>query len=146
MSLIEDAKQAYAKDQLEINEDKEKEIKKFVEDGIQCIKEKFGDNLNIDVISDKEGDIVFLVDGLKMRVRRSQGYYSIYLVQICPKCGAEYEDIIINLKNIGRAIQEGHTWYDCEKILKEKGPVKELTTEEKLIEALRTFVQENLYE
>jgi hypothetical protein len=146
MSLIEDAKQAYTKDQLENKEDKEKDIKKFIEDSIQCIKEKFGDNLNIEVISEKDDNIAFLVDGLKMRVRRSQGYYSIYLVQICQKCCTEYEDIIINLKNIGKAIQEGHTSYDCKKILKEREPVKELTTEEKLIDALRAFVQENLSE
>lgn len=143
MSLVEDAKQAYVKDQLEDKKDKERETIKFVEDGLQNIKERFGDNLNIDVVSDKEG-IAFLVDGLKMRVRKSQGYYSIYLVQICPKCNTEYEDIIINLKTIGKSLQEGHTSYECEKILKDR-EVKELTTEEKLVDALRNFIQENTF-
>lgn len=146
MSLIDDAVKAHAKDQLESKEAEEKETKKFIEDGIQNIRDRFGDNLNIEVISDKEVGIAFLVDGLKMRLRKSQGYYNIYLVQTCPKCGTEYEDHIINLKNIGKAIQEGHASYDCEKILKEREPVKELTTEERLIGALRTFVRENASE
>lgn len=146
MSLIDDAMKAHAKDQLESKENKEKEKKKLVEDAIEDIKDKFGDNLNIEVISDKEGGMAFLVDGLKMRVKRYHGYYTIYLVQMCQKCGTEYEDHIINLKNIGKAIQEGHNSYDCEKILKEKEQVKELTTEKKLIDALRTFIHENASE
>jgi hypothetical protein len=146
MSLVNDAIQAYAKDQLENKEEGEKEKKKFIEDGIQNIKDRFGDNLKIEVISDKEGGVAFLVEELKMRLRRSQGYYNIYLVQKCPKCDTEYEDHIINLKNIGKAIQDGHASYDCEKILKEREPVKEFTTDEKLILALRTFVRENASE
>ena len=143
MSLIDDAIQAHAKDQLENKELEEKEKKKYIEDCIQDIRDKLGDNLKIEVISDKEGGITFLVDGLKMRLRKSQGYYNIYLVQTCPKCGTEYTEHIVNLKNIGKAIQEGHASYDCEKILKERESVKEPTTEEKLIEALRTFIREN---
>lgn len=144
MSLIDDAIKAYANDQLENKEEGEKEKKKFIEDSIQNIRDRFGDNLKIEVISDKEGGVAFLVDGLKMRLRKSQGYYNIFLVQKCPKCDTEFEDHIINLKNIGKAIQEGHTSYDCEKI--EREPVKELTTDERLIEALRTFVRENASE
>lgn len=146
MGLKDDAIQAYAKDQLENKEAEEKEKKKFIEDGLQNIRDRFGDNLKIDVISDKEGGIAFLVEGLKMRVRRSQGYYDVYLVQKCPKCDTEYEDNIINLKNIGKALQEGHSSYECEKILKERDKVKEFTTDEKLILALRTFVRENASE
>lgn len=146
MSLMNDAIQAYAKDQLENKEADEKEKKKFIEDGLQNIRDRFGDNIKIEVISDKEGGTAFLVDGLKMRLRKYQGYYNIYLVQKCPKCDTEYEDHIINLKNIGKAIQGGHAPYDCEEILKEREPVKELTTDEKLIEALRTFVHENASE
>lgn len=140
---MEDAIQAYAEDQLENKEAEEKEKKRFIEDGIRSIREKFGDNLKIEVIFDKEGYVAFLVDGLKMRVRRHQGYHNTFLVQTCPKCGAEYEDHIVNIKNIGKAIMEGHSAYDCEKILKEREPVKELTTDEKLIDVLRTFVREN---
>mgnify|MGYP003395087827 CR=1 FL=1 len=146
MSLKDDAMQTYAKDQLESKEEEEKEKKKFIEDGLQNIRDRFGDSLKIEVISDKEVGVAFLVDGLKMRLRRHQGYYNIYLVQTCQKCGTEYEGHIMSLKNIGKAIQEGHASYDCEKILKEKEPVKELTTDEKLIEALRTFVRENASE
>jgi len=150
MSLIDDAIQAYAKDQLENKEDEEEEKKKFIEGGLQIIRDRFGDNLKIEVIPDKEDGIIFFVDGLKMGVKRYQGYYNIFLVQKCPKCDTEYEDHIINLKNIGKAIQEGHTSYDCEKILKEREPIKELTTDEKLIEelieVLRTFIRENASE
>lgn len=143
MSLLDDAVKAYAKDQLEIKEAEEKEKKKLIDGVIQSIRERFGDNLKIELISDKEG-VTFLVDGLlKMRARRSRGYYNIYLVQKCPKCDTEYEDHIVNLKNIGKALQEGHASYDCEKILKEKKEVKELTTEEKLVDVLRTFIREN---
>lgn len=145
MGLKEDAMDVYAKDQLENKEEEEKEKKKFIEDGVQNIRDRFGDNLKIEV-SDKEDDIVFLVDGLKMRLRKAQGYYSIYLVQKCLRCDTEYEEHIINLKNIGKALQKGHASYDCEKILKEREPVKELTTEERLIDALRTFVRENASE
>lgn len=146
MSLIDDAIQAHTKDQLENKEGEEKEKKKFIEDCIQNIKDRFGDNLKIEVISDKEDGVAFLVDGLKMRLRRHQGLYNISLVQKCPKCDTEYENHIVNLKNIGKAIQEGHNTYDCEKILKERELVKEFTTDEKLILALRTFVRENASE
>lgn len=146
MSLMEDAIQAHAKDQLENKELEEKETKKYIEDCLQNIKDRFGDNLKIEMISDKEGGIAFLVDGLKMRLRKSQGYYNIYLVQTCQKCGTEYEEHVVNLKNIGKALQEGHDSYNCERILKEREPVKELTTDEKLIEALRDFVRENASE
>ena len=147
MSLADDAIKAHAKDQLELKESEEIEKKKFIEDGIKNIREKFGDNLKVEVISDHGlTDIAFLVEGLKMRLKRSQGYYNIYLVQKCPKCGTEYEDHIVNLKNIGKALQEGHSSYDCEKILKEREPVKDWTTEEKLVDALRTFVRENASE
>lgn len=143
---MEDAIKAYEKDQLENKETEEKEEKKYIEDCIQNIRERFGDDLNIEVIYDKEDSIAFSVDGLKMRLRKYQGYYNISLVQTCQKCGTEFEDHIINLKNIGKALQEGHVSYDCEKILKEREPVKELTTDEKLIEALRTFIRENASE
>lgn len=143
MSLIDDAIQAHTKDQLENKELEEKEKKKYIEDCIQNIKDRFGDNLKIEVISDKERGVAFLVDELKMRLRKSQGYYNIYLVQKCPKCDTEFEDHIINLKNIGKTLQEGHALYDCNKILKERESVKEPTTEEKLIEDLRTFIREN---
>ena len=143
MSLKDDAMQAHAKGQLESKEEEEKEKKKYIEDCLQNIKDRFGDNLKIEMISDKEGGIAFLVDGLKMRLRKSQGYYNIYLIQTCQKCGTEFEDHVINLKNIGNALQDGHASYECEKILKEREPVKELTTDEKLIEALRTFIREN---
>lgn len=143
MSLMEDAIQAHAKDQLENKELEEKEKKKYIEDCLQNIRDRFGDNLKIEMISDKEGSIAFLVDGLKMRLRRHQGYYNISLVQTCQKCGTEYEEHVVNLKNIGKAIQEGHNTYDCEKILKERESVKEPTAEEKLIEALRAFIREN---
>lgn len=144
MSLTDDAKQAYAKDQLQSKETEEKEKKEFVEGGIQNIREKFGDNLKIEVISDKECGTAFLVDGLKMRMRRTRGYYNIYLVQKCPKCDTEYEEHITNLKNIGKALHDGHASYDCEKILKEREHAEEWTTDERLIEALRTFVRENV--
>jgi len=146
MSLADDAIQAHIKDQLKSKEDEEKEKNKFIEDCTQNIRDRFGDNVEIEVISDKEYGTTFLVDELKMRLRKHQGYYNIYIVQTCPKCDTEFESHIINLKNIGKAIQDGHASYDCEKILKEKELVKELTTDEKLIEALRTFVRENASE
>ena len=146
MGLMEDAIQAYINDQLENKEVEEKEKKKLIDDGIQSIKEKFGDDLKIGVISEKEGSVAFIVDGLKMKARKHQGYYNIYLVQTCPKCGAEYENHIINIKNIGKAIHDGHHSYDCEKILKEREPVKELTTDEKLLDVLKTFIRENASE
>ncbi len=146
MSLKDDAMQAHAKGQLESKEEEEKEKKKYIEDCLQNIRDRFGDNLKIEMIPDKEGGIAFLVDGLKMRLRRHQGYYNISLVQTCQKCGTEYEEHIVNLKNIGKALQEGHDSYNCERILKEREPVKELTTDEKLILALRAFVRENASE
>lgn len=146
MSLIEDAIQAYAKDQLENDEIEEKEKKKLIKDGIQTIKDKFGNNLKIDVISDKGGGVAFIVDGLKMRVRRHHGYYNIYLVQTCPKCGTEYEEHIINLKNIGQALHEGHDSFDCKEILNKKEQTKEWTTDEKFLDALKTFIRENVSE
>lgn len=143
MSLVEDAIDAYEKSRLENKENEDKEKKEFIEDGIKTIKDKFGDNLKIDVTSDKDGDVIFIIDGLKMKLRKYHGYYNIYLVQTCPKCGKEYVELIINLRDIGKLIKEGHCSFDCEKALKDKEPVKEWTTDEKLLDALKTFIREN---
>ena len=143
MSLVDDAFQAYEKSILADKESEEKEKKKLIEDGLQNIKDRFGDNLKIDVTSDKDRDVVFLVDGLKMKVRKSQGYYNIYLLQTCPKCKEDYADTVISLKDIGKLLREGHNTFDCDKILKSKEPVKELNTDERLIQALKVFIYEN---
>lgn len=143
MSLRSDAIKAYMKNQLEDKITIEKEKKRWIEYGIKHIKENFGDSLEIETVSGKDGGVIFIVDGLKMRLRRYQGYCHTYLIQTCPKCGADYESNIISLVNIGMALQEGHDSYDCENVLKGREPVKELTTDERLIEVLRAFVREN---
>lgn len=142
MMLADDAVQAYTQEQLISTKNREEETKKDIEEFIKAIKERFGDKFDIETLFEG-GDIFFFIDGLKMRVARSQGYHDIYLVQKCSKCGIEYEDQIINLRDIGKSLQEGHSSYECGRVLEEKSQKKEPTTGEKLLDALRQFILEN---
>lgn len=143
MGLKEDAIAEYEKDKETTRKNQEEERKRAIDEGIQTIKEKFGENLNIET-SIENDDISFLVDGLKMKVGRSDGYYSvIYLVQKCQKCGEEFMENIINLRDIGKILKEGHKSYDCERVIELKAVKKELNTDERLLEALRNFIYEN---
>ncbi len=147
MSLTDDAIKTYEKRQLNEKENAEKERKKFIEGGKNTIESLFGQNLKIDIIEDIDnfGDksTAFLVDGLKMRVRRGRGYYEVFLVQKCQVCGSEFEEHVINIENIGRALKDGHPKIQCDNVLEAKKPKVIQTTEERLVEVLRDFVAEN---
>lgn len=143
MGLIEDAIAEYEKYKEKVRKNQEEERKKSIDEGIQTIKEKFGDKIEIDVIV--ENDYVsFLVDGLKMRTGRTIGYCrDIYLVQKCPKCGEEYMESVVSLTDIGKILKEGHGSYDCKRIMELKSVKKEMNTDERLLDALRNFIHEN---
>lgn len=147
MSLTDDAIKTYEKRQQDEKINKEKGMKKFIEDGKNTIESLFGQNLKIEVIEDVNnfGDkgTAFLVDGLKMRVRRGRGYYEIYLVQKCQRCDSEFEEHVINIESIGKALKDGHSKIECDNALEAKKPKVIQTTEERLVEVLRDFIAEN---
>jgi len=50
------------------------------------------------------------------------------------------------LHNIGKILSEHHNDYDCRRVLEEKKGKKGPTTDEKLLQALKDFIQENASE
>lgn len=145
MSLKDQAIEAYEKRQLNENENTEKERKKFIEGVKNTIESLFGQNLKIEIIEEINnfGEIAFLVDGLKMRGRRGRGYYEIYLVQKCQICNSEFEEHVVNIENIGKALKDGHSKIECDRVLESKKPKVIQTTEERLVEVLRDFIAKN---
>lgn len=147
MSLTDEAIKAYEKRQLNEKENTEKERKKFIEGVKKTIESLFGQNLKIETIEEINniGDksTAFLVDGLKMRGRRGRGYYEIYLVQKCQRCGSEFDEHVINIESIGKALKDGHSKIECDNALVAKKPKVIQTTEERLVEVLRDFIAEN---
>lgn len=166
MGLLERAIGAYKEEKKKIKEINEKEAEEFAKKALERLNEIITENdksscygndnndirtisrKDIRTISRKPGCTDFLVDGIHFRVTySSHGYNDAYVIRICPMCRAEVSMCVLNLKDVGKALSEPHKKYDCDSTLEvnklnEEG-IKILSTEEKLLEILREFIQEN---
>ena len=148
MALKEKAIDAYNKRKIQTEAENLQEAENFYEGALKALKERLGDNYaNIQVLKKDIGDTIFDVDGIRMGVAKSQGYYDIYIIQKCQKCGEEFSKNITSLndpekvlEDIGKILQGKHDEYDCNKFLEAKQPKKEPTTEEKLLDAFKQFI------
>jgi len=147
MGLKERAVDAYKKEAEQTHKDNLQLTEKFVVQAKEILRERIGDEFTIRVISKEPSETIFDVDGIQFRV----GLHGVQIIKKCQKCGTEYyEDLMHNFgdqekifQSIGKILSAHHNDYDCERALKVKEGNKEPTTEEKLLEALKNFMQEN---
>ena len=158
MGLKEKAIEEYNRDRELIVQSNEREAEIFAERAFEELKKMLG-NEYIDIMSlDKRSIIVdkqpgaasFRIDGMLFRVISSQGFYVVDVVIICPVCGTETYNRIFGIKNIGKALVEPHSKYDCDRALEMKkengGESMVLSTEGRLLEALKEFIRENCHD
>jgi len=150
MGLKEKAIGAYEEEKELIKESNIKEAETFAENALISLREILGDECgNIKIVVKRPGSTSFRVDGISFRVTSSQGYSDISVIKKCPICETESTFRVSNLKDIGRALVEPHHKYDCDRMLEIKKQMddekngKIISTEERLLAALRDFIQEN---
>lgn len=150
MGLKEKAIEVYEKEKELVKKSNEKEAENFAEKALKSFEEIFGAECgDIEIVEKKPWATTFSVDGILFRVTTSQGYNEINMVKKCPICEAVTTDRVLNIKDIGKALVEPHNKYDCDRMLeikKEAGGGENglvLSTEARLLEALKDFIREN---
>lgn len=150
MGLKEIAIRAYENEMKQTGEENLRQAESFAVLATEILKERIGEGFSIQVISKDVSETVFDVDGIKFKV----GECDVYVVKNCPKCGAEYQEDLMRgfgdrekvFRYIGKILVGSHNDYDCGRFLEEKEGKKEPTTDEKLLHALKDFMQENVGE
>lgn len=150
MSLKEKAIEEYEREKALIKESNLKEAENFAEKALKALKDILGDECgDIKIIVKQPGATSFRVDGMLFRVTTSQGYHETNVVKKCPICETETTVRVLTLKDIGKALVEPHSKYDCDRMLEIKKELEDdksgivLSTEARLLEALRDFIKEN---
>jgi hypothetical protein len=147
MGLKEKAFDAYKRDRELIDESNIKEAENFAIKSLERLREVLGNDEDIITVDKQPGATTFSVDGILFRVNSSDGYHVVNVVKKCSVCGTDNIAGVLDIKDIGRALAEPHSKYDCDRMLEikksnESGD-KVLSTEERLLEALREFIREN---
>lgn len=175
MGLREEAIGEYEKEQESIKDSNIIESEKFAEKSLKVLRDIIGDNHSgMIVVADKQsGSTSFIVDRILFRVTIPVGLSLeslprslpppplrpppqkprqppvVNVVQTCERCGIEIISTVKNLKDIGKALIETHSKYDCDKKKldddknEDDKNEKLSNVEKKLLVALRDFVQEN---
>lgn len=154
VNLKERAIKEYEKEKVLIEESNAREAEKFAEKALKALTDIIGEQGNIVTVVDKQPYCTnFSVDGMLFRVSTSESYDVIYMIRKCPICESDISIRICDLKDIGEALVESHSKYDCDQAIKTSERLKkmkdghghecELDTNEKLLEALRDFLLEN---
>lgn len=151
MNLKEKAIEVYEKEKELRKESEMREAEKFTEEALKVLRDIIGEGHdNIVTLSKLPGDISFIVDGILFRAGSNNGYPVINVVVKCDVCGSEIINRVVNIKDIGRALAEQHPKYDCDQVLRLKKEMEDrkngkvLDVNERLVEALRDFVSENM--
>ena len=148
MSLKEKAVDAYKRKAEQERKENLKDAEFSAVAAEKILKERIGEGFNIQIISKEPNATVFDVDGIKFVVGIGD---SICIIRKCEKCETEYSEYVPPnfgdrekfFRDIGKIIVEPHNDYDCQRILEERCEKKEQTTEERLLDALKCFIQEN---
>jgi hypothetical protein len=151
MSLKDKAIESYEKEKELKKKSEIKEAEKFAEEALKVLRDIIGGEYDNDVItlSKRPENISFSVDGVLFRATSSQGYPGIDIVVKCPECGTDIHSKVVYFGDIGRALAEPHFKYDCDQTIRLKKEMEDrkngkvLDTNERLLEALRDFVNEN---
>lgn len=144
MGLKEMAVAVYKKEKEREREENIQNAEKFVVRAKDVLIEKIGDKFTIQVIAKESSKAIFDVDGIAFKVDQ----YGVYIIKKCPKCVTEYCEELPTFGNreifqdIGMILSNPHNDYDCKRALEDKEG-KKLTTDEKLLQVLKDFVQEH---
>lgn len=143
MTLGSDAIDEYNKAKRKEEDKYIRESERFTEGAIRSFKETFGDQYDIKIVKKLPGRLDITVDGIQIMIKKGSGYHEFYLVRKCETCGEEFEDRVLNIKDMGESLSGKHNELDCEearrKLLQRDIP----TTEDRLVEVLRDFIHEN---
>ena len=150
MGLKERAIEEYEREKELVKESNLREAEKFAEKALHSLRDIIGNEYgDIEIVAKQPGSTSFRVDGILFRATTSQGYYEINVVKKCPICEIETTVRVLNLKDIGKAIVEPHSKYDCDQMIETKKRMEDekngmvLSTEARLLEAFRDFIREN---
>lgn len=150
MSLKEKAIELYEKEKKLTAESNAREAENFAKKSLEALKEMLGNEYSdIKIVVKQPGATSFRVDGILFRVATQQGYHVTNIIQKCPICETELDIRVLNLKDIGKALVEPHVKYDCDRMLEIKKEMEQekngivLSTDARLLEAIRDFVKEN---
>jgi hypothetical protein len=151
MGLKEKAIDSYKKEK-ELREQSEiRDAEKFAEEALKVLRDIIGGEYDSDVetLSKTPYNISFSVDGILFRATSSQGYPGINIVVKCPACGTDVYSKVVYFRDIGRALVEPHSQYDCDQAIRLKQEDSDrkngriMNTDERLLEALGDFVKEH---
>ena len=147
MGLREKAIDAYTRDRELIKESNIKEAENFARKALEELRKILGNDEDIIIVTKQPGATTFSADGISFRVTSSEGYHVVNVIITCPVCGAETVTRVSYIKDIGRALMEPHSKYDCDRMLEIKKANESgynvLSTEERLLEAFKDFIREN---
>ena len=150
MNLKEKAIEVYEKEKELCKESEMREAEKFTEEALKALRDLIGEEHgDIVTLSKLPGDISFIIDGILFRAGSSNGYPVINMVVKCDVCESEIISRVVYIRDIGRALAEPHSKYDCDQVLRLKKEMEDrkngivLSTEGRLLEALKDFVAEN---
>lgn len=159
MDLKERAIDEYKKEQKLTKENNEKVAEIFADKAVYALQDIIGvRRVDIHTVDKQCYFASFLVDDMLFRVNTSEGYYIINMSRRCDVCGADVNTRITSIKDIGEALVKPHDKFSCDQYLKEKERLerikmemtqmenedgKVLSTDERLLEALKDFILEN---
>jgi len=151
MNLKEKAVEIYEKEKELVKESEMREVGKFADEALKVLRDIIGEYCgDIITLSTLPDDISFRVDGILFRATSSCGHPNINVATKCPMCEAEIVSRVTSIRDIGRALAEPHFRYDCDKNIRLKKEYEDrkngkiLSTDERLLEAFRDFVSENM--
>lgn len=154
MNLRERATREYEKEKKLTDERNVEEAETFADKAVVELQNVLGvRRVDIMTVDKQPGYADFSVDDMLFRVSSSEYYYVITIIRKCSTCGSDFSTRILDLRDIGRSFIEPHFKYDCDQALKTKERLEKmkrenadgdvLSTEERLLAALKDFVAEN---
>lgn len=148
MDLTERTITEYKKEKKLLEERRIKDVEIFADKALEELQNIIGVKCaDITTVEKQLCSTSFMVDDLLFYVYKSECYYVVTMIKKCPICGTNISDRVLNLKDIGRMLVEPHNKYECDRAIGIKMDNdrngKVLSTEERLLVALKDFVQEN---
>lgn len=149
MGLKDAATEAYKKEVDKIHKDDMEAAESFAVEAISILKGRIGSEFQINVISKEPCEVFLDVDGIKFKVDR----HGVYVIKKCEMCLTEYTEFISprsgpdgkqkTLFEVGSVLVRRHEDYCCKAAMERQAEKKEQTVNEKLLDALRCFMEEN---
>ncbi len=147
MDLTDRAIAEYRKEQKLIEDENARTAEAFADKAAYALQDIIDVRRADMIITDKRPySTSFIVGDVSFQVSASEDYCVVNMIRRCSLCGSDVMSKVLNLKDIGKMLVEPHNKYDCDRVVemkkKEEG-VGIMTSEERLLEALKDFIAEN---